>query len=257
MVNSIKGGEKMKPKFKPIYVVLSFLVMISLACGLGSKSGNTGKETPTTKAGITKDLLGEEFRNEIGGFTVKKVNSYSFNEAFGIVNMQEPGADEKVGPTISVIGGLNDYDSTNDQLIQKLKQDSGGYSLAEAKKVNVSGKSGLAVEIDGKENDKAIKGRIVVVMVTPKHQFMIVGVAPAERWSEIIPVFEAVQKSVTFFEINPDAAATALAQTLPTEEATANPPTDTPVTTQKPGGSQLIRQWASSATASSQYGNQD
>ena len=63
-----------------------------------------------------------------------------------------------------------------------------------------------AVSLDTQAQDTAssgtvaVKGRIVVAMITPYRSVGIQGLAPADKWEETRPYFEAVVNSFSFFE---------------------------------------------------------
>jgi hypothetical protein len=243
---------------------LSLLVALSLACSLtgGSGSSKEGKPTATpnqsaAKSGIT---LGEEFRSEGGGFAFKKVPGYKFSETIGILQMLAPGGNLDTGPGIVLMGGLNDVESSNEQILEKLKGDLADTTYGKTQSVVIDGVKGLSVEMDGTYKDQPSMGKVFVAMVTPKQQFTLMAFSPTERWTEIKPLVEAVVSSVTFFEANPAAEATQLeltAESTLAVELTHEPletPTLKPTAKTIANGSQAIRQWASSATASSQYG---
>jgi hypothetical protein len=253
----------MDRKLTPIFIVVSLMVVLSLACSLsGGSSGNKqAKPTATkaqsaTKSGIT---LGEEFRSEGGGFAFKKVPGYEFTETIGILQMLAPDGNLNTGPGIVLMGGLNEVENTNEQILEKLMQDTKETTFAQSKSIVIDGVKGLSVEMSGTYQGDPIKGKMVVVMVSPKQQFTLMAFSPSARWNEIKPVVEAVVSSVTFFEANPEAVAAA---TEPLPEPTLEMPTKVPtkkpaaLPTSKPdtSGSDLIRQWARYAVASSQYG---
>ncbi len=109
------------------------------------------------------------------------------------------------------------------------------------------------MEVKGAYNDLPIVGRMVVVMVTPRQQFTMLAISPAERWQELAPIYEAVLSSVTFFKANPDAAV----ETTPTSEPAVVLPTQPVETIVADTNGKEIRQWAASARASSQYSDKD
>ena len=97
----------------------------------------------------------------------------------------------------------------------------------------MGGVPGLAADVSGTAEGKEMAGRVVFVAVTPTQSFTVLGSAPRERWDdELAPLFDAVMASVSFFE--PSSAFN-----LPGEEEEG----------------EVIRQWATSVTASSEYGN--
>ena len=158
------------------------------------------------------------------------------------------------------LGGLNDTASTNEELLVKLKGGSSSFTFAKEQKIKVAGQDGLVIDVEGKEGSQSIKGRIALVMASPKQQFTLTGIAPTNRWDEIAPIFDAVLASTTFFQADPSALEPAAdtptegpsaAEPAPVETVESSAPTKT--------GPELLplRQWAISAKASSQYGSID
>jgi hypothetical protein len=233
-----------------IWMISLVLVMSTLACGLGSKKSpeNPSAQNKTEKPGEADIQLGEEYISQGGGFSLRKIDGYNFNDVIGIVNMIAPDGSQEVGPGIMVVGGVADKEYTNEEMFGKMETESTAIKTSHKKNIKVDGVSGLMAEMSGKYDDQEIKGKIVVVMVTPTQQFLMIATAPEPRWEELEPLFEAVLRSVEFFAPDPDAMLDTL-DTAGEDTPTAN---DTP---QESGG--LIRQWASFATASTEYGDFD
>ena len=248
----------MKRTGRILWAVL-VLAAVTLACSFGSKpkeADENNSEPAEVQSGGGD--LGEEFRNEAGGFSLRKAPGYNFQEAIGILNMTAPDATPDAGPGLMVVGGMNTEESTNEQLMEKVKADSGGMQVGKAQKIKVDGLEGLSAEISGEYNGQTIAGRMVVVMVTPLQQFTMLGIAPKDRWKgELEPIFKDVLASVEFFEANPEAMgeleipAEPAAPEEPAEPAPTRPAAQEP----RVDSSGLMRQWASSAKASSEFGN--
>lgn len=243
---------------------LGLCFMLSLACsvpGLGTKITSTPASEFTPMAMGDKDntLLGEEYRSDQGGFSLKKAKDYKFDDVIGIVNMTAPDAVKDIGPGIMVIGGLMETTYTNESLYEKLKKETTSLTVSSPKPVTVSGKKGLMADVGGKYNDQPVKGKIVMLMVTPTQQFSMIGTAPENRWNELAPIFEAVLGSAKFFEPkvetvveNPTEQPSiepTVKKTEPTQQVTKQSPTQA-ISTE-------LRQWASSAKASSSYSSPD
>jgi hypothetical protein len=227
-----------------LLIILSIILVFTMACGLFSKGDGEESNSGSDASG---DLLGEEFRSEGGGFSIKKVNDYNFDEVIGIVNMTAPDADMETGPGLMAVGGISDTEMSNEDLLNKMRDDSAGLEVGKAKKIKVAGVNGLQADISGTHNEQEIKGRVAVVMVEPTQQFSLLGLAPVERWKELEPIFKAVLDSVAFFEPDPDALANLEDQSY---DDTESPDADEE--TQE--NAVVLRQWASAAKASSQYG---
>lgn len=237
--------------------VLSILVLVTLSCGFLSRVEPTAEPTevpvptkesqptevpePTKEPEPTKkpepttppvpDVeLGEEIRSEDGGYSFKTVPGYTTEEAFGFTSIEAPDADEDLGPAMMLAGGLGEEDATPEELyddfVSELETD---IKVSPPRKIDVDGKPGVVADVTGTDDGTEMAGRIVMVAVTPKHHFMMMGAAPADRWAdELEPLFDAVLASVRFFK----------------PAGADGPPLG--------GGT---RQWAVSATASSQYGD--
>ena len=209
----------MSKKQKSITILLLVLGMLSLACNLGKK---------------TSSLLGEEYRSEDGGFSLNKVNDYSFEDTFGIVNMTAPEATAETGPGLMAMGGLMEQEMTNDDLLENMKSQASTIEIGKTKKTKVDGVNGLLADLSGDYNDVTIKGKIFLAMVSPNQEFVLMALAPKDQWKEVEPIFDAVLDSVTFFEAAPYSAS-----------ASGNNEVFTPLSNEP----QEIRQWATSATA--------
>lgn len=162
-----------------------------------------------------------------------------------------PNSDPNLGPAIALIGGLNDESTTVEQLFEDFQQevvqgDDVQIELSDVSEITIAVLPGMAADLSGNVEGGAVNGRIVVAMVTPKQQFTMFGAAPSESWDEFATLFDAVLASVSFFEPMVGAVSPPIEEPSPAAEA---PEADTAVTE--------IRQWASSAFASSEYGNPD
>jgi len=176
---------------------------------------------------------GEEYRSEMGGFAFQPIPDYTVEEVFGFASMEAPDADPDTGPALLLIGGENEEGSTTEELYDKFIADlETGIEVSEPDGITVAGLPGLVVDVSGMEGDKEMRGRVVFVAVPPAQSFSMIGMAPRDRWDdEFEPLFEDVLASVSFFEPELD---------LDLEEEIEG---------------DEIRQWASSASASSEYDN--
>ena len=192
--------------------------------------------------------LGEEFRSEEGGYAFIPIPDYDTEEFIGITSMAAPDAHQDYGPIIVFMGGLNEEPTTIDDLMNEFKADAEeeetDIEFFNQKEITIDGVPALSTELKGTYEGEEVSGRMVVALPTPNQQFTMAGMALTDRWqNELAPLFEAVLGTVNFFE--------------PTEvdffgEEDEPPTEDAPTETGK-----LIRQWAMSATASSEYGNPD
>ncbi len=143
--------------------------------------------------------LGDEVRCEPCGFSFKKVPGYEFENDWEVINtMTAPGADEKIGPIILLIGGVPNEGLTLDGLIKAMEDTPLTYS--NQKNIKVNGVNAVSLDADGTIDGMAIKGRSVGALVTPNQIFTITAFAPADKWEDLRPYFEAVLNSVSFFE---------------------------------------------------------
>jgi hypothetical protein len=186
--------------------------------------------------------LGEELRSDYGGFACATIPGYTAEEAFGFVSMEAPDADPEIGPAILLMGSVvedeaGEEEATAQELYDQFLSDiEVGMNVSEPREITVDGRAGLVSDVDGTSEGKEMVGRVVFVAVTPVQRFMALGAAPRERWeSELAPLFDGVVASLSFFE--PD-----LSFDLGEEKVGA-------------GGE--MRQWASTATASSEFDNPD
>jgi hypothetical protein len=238
-----------------IYSICVIVLVVTIACSLFGGSESTVSSTKEDT------YLGEEYRSEGGGFSIRKVKDYSFNDVIGIVNMIAPGGNDKVGPGIMVLGGLTVKGTTNDELMEKINSEGGALKVQKPKAIKVAGVTGSSGNIEGTYEGQEIKGKVVVAMVTDEQQFTLLGFSPAAEWEKLSPIFDAVLASVVFFEPNPEAGLENFSveptesspTTMEENPAEASEPAYV-LPTAKPGE---LRQWAVSARASSQYGNPD
>jgi len=161
---------------------------------------------------LTGVQLGDEFRDEHCGYSFRKIPGYAFDATTGFgPEMTAPGADIHTGPIIMVLCGVFDYPRTNDDLIAELTANTSG-GTPEANPIIYSNQRNIsvggvnAVSLDTQAQDTAsgglvaVKGRNVFAMITPYRSLGIVGLAPADKWEETQPYFEAVVNSFSFFE---------------------------------------------------------
>ena len=185
--------------------------------------------------------LGNEYRSEEGGYSFSTIPDYEVEEFFGMTSMEAPDADPEFGPAMLLVGGINEEAKTVDQLIDEFSQDvtenpDAQVELSEKSALKVAGIDGLSLDITGTVDDQPIAGRIVVALPMPTQQFTMFGFAPTDQWADLSPYFEAVLNSIEFFE--------------PIETEFAFDTEEEPEVDE-------IRQWATSAEASSEWGNPD
>jgi len=244
----------MNRKTAPIFGLL-ILALVTLACSpcglIGGEATptslpeptdtppppptDTPRPTDTPEPTLAPEVeLGEEYRSEEGGYAFHTIPDYTVEEFLGMTNMQETEADPNVGPAIYMMGGADEGDATSEQLYDDFMSDLDvDVEVSDPQEILIDGKSGLMADVSGDEEGQEVAGRVVFIAVSDEQAFTMIGAAPAERWEdEFSALFDAVLASVAFFEpaVEPE----------PTEEANLG---------------EVNIQWASTATASSEYGD--
>lgn len=219
-----------------LMMVVVVLLGASLACG-------KAKETPTPEptavpptatpapTAVPAIELGEQVRNEAGGFAFQVIPDYDLFEEPGFVDLVAPDGDADLGPLISFIGGYAAEGTTAEELMGMIEGDEESeLKMSPPEDLSVGGYSGLMADLSSLYMGEPIEGRVVVVIVDDMQQFVMFGGAPESRWeSELLPYFEAVLETVEFFEAE---------EVFVPDDVTEG---------------EELRQWASSASASSEY----
>jgi len=231
--------------------VLTITAIFTMSCVLTNmvnkdKDGIGGSEDAPSASDAASS--GDTYRSEMGGFEFKPLEGYEISEFYGMVQMIPPGADEMTGPMIMLLGGLNDTEMDNDTLLEKMSEDTPDAEFSKPKNIKVDGIKGYEADLTSTYEGESIEGQIVVMMVTPIQQFVLLGAAPEGEWKSVKKDFEKVLKSVNFFEPDPNAMLDEPAQGV--FEESSLPAVEV-------GSDGMLRQWASSAVASSEYGSQD
>jgi hypothetical protein len=247
-------------KMLPLVFYIFILIFTSASCRLGTflASKATGieslkQEQPQAQTGLSVQL-GDEYRSGTGGFTIRHPEGYELSDMFGIIQLAPPDTDPEIGPMIMVVGGLIEYESTLEEHYQVAKEESGDYEHSKTQIIKVSGLDGLTSEVTGIRNEQTLKGKMVLVMVTPLQMFAMLSTAPEEKWKEVAPVFDAVLNSAVFFEPEPNEWARDDAYEIPMLEDLDENASEAMNIDPETGD---IRQWAISAIAGSQYGNSE
>jgi len=236
----------MKTTTSRIWLVLVILAITTLSCEflLGQGDEEDAAQQPLAEDEVQSTQLGDEYRSVEGGYAFEVVPGYELEEFYGLVSMQTPDADPDVGPSIMLIGGINDESKSSSQLLDDFVSGLGQEGeISNQREVTVDGVPGITVDFEGTPEGKSAMGRAVFVAVTPKQMFSLFVVAPPDLWDEELKsTFEAVLATISFFE--PQVDTTELDESGPVE--VAEPPVQ-----------EVVRQWASSATASSEYSSPD
>ena len=222
-------------------IVLSVVAVFLMACSLGGLLPGGDKESVSS----------DEYRSDAGGYSFKPLAGYELTEEFGISQMLAPGADQENGPMIAMIGGTSEEALDNETLLQRMKDSFTDGELTKPKKVKVDGIAGLDVGIESTSEEDVV-GRMVIVMVEPTQQFVMFGVAPTDDWKAVNKDFDKVLKSIKFFppaqviiEENSDDSGL-IAPPIAEDSVVGQPAADT-------DSNGMLRQWAESAAASSEY----
>ncbi len=244
----------MSTKAWTILRLFLILTIFTLACSSSTPEGETpaGGDTDQPVLTGTEEVktsavqLGSEFRSSEGGYAFNVVPGYTLEEFAGIVSLFAPGADPVTGPQLTLIGGINDERMTADQLLDQFTgelEEEGEVSNQDT--IIVDGIPGIAVDFEATVEGMQALGRAAFFAVTPNQVFSAVGISPPNQMTdEFELIFDALLASVTFFGPEEGIAND--------DEGTSEP---AEVVKEPPG--EPIRQWATSATASSQYSEPD
>jgi len=227
----------MSKKFNPLILMLSVLLIATLACSVGGKKSTS---------------LGDTFQSETGGYSLQKVADYEFEEFWGMTVMKPSDADDEVGPFIMAYGGLMEDVKSVQEILDEMQEETveGDAKYSKPKKTKVGGVEGLLVEYTGKEDGQTLKGKMFVAVPYPQQEFYLTALSPEFRWKELEKMFDSVLKTVSFFEAEePDFNFDDLDwDDWDWEDEDEFKEEDIPATS-----TEIIRQWASWADASSEY----
>lgn len=211
----------MKTKLSNIIVAIIILAIASLACqtilsGVSDEGPPEMETTPEqaeppgeeaaedTPEAETPDVsLGEEYRNQAGGYSFDTIPGYEVENIFGLEGMFAPDDDE-VG--ILFMGALLKRENLTldvlyDFAIEEIDIDLEDIQFANKRSITVDGVSGYSVDLRGTNKGENAAARIVVVLISPEQEFIMIGQAPQDHWdSEFDIYFEAVLATVQFFE---------------------------------------------------------
>ena len=99
---------------------------------------------------VSEITLGEEYRNEIGGFAFQAIPGYTVEESFAGVGIEAPDADPAAGPAIFMMGLPGEEGVTNEQLLAEWRQDlEEGTEMANEREIAIGGVKGLTVDMSG------------------------------------------------------------------------------------------------------------
>jgi hypothetical protein len=232
---------------------LVILLMVTLSCSL-----------PGGILGGSSKYLGEEYRSELGGYTLKKAKDYTLEEGWGMLSMISPEGTDTLGPAMLIIGGASGEGESAQGLMDEMTSNtSSELRVNNVKAYKVNGVSGLIADLDATMEGELAKGRIFVAVPFGNQTFVFMAYAPQDQWRGFENVADAVLKSVQFFEVADEVTYTE-EETVPVEpvepeissggfEGIAGS-SDTSLSAYIPNSqSGELRQWASSAIGSSEY----
>ncbi|MCC7360498.1 MAG: hypothetical protein IT317_13530 [Anaerolineales bacterium] len=183
----------------------------------------TNTPEPTATA-LPEIELGDEQLNDPGGFAFQVVEGYAVDAADGLVNMSAPEADPDTGPTLLLIGGPNTKAHTFDSLFEAYSGSFSDVERTDTEDRAIGEADAQAADYTATVGGKELAGRFAFALTEDEAQlFVLIGAAPAAEWETFERVYEAVLETVRLYE---------------------------PV---RPGT--VLRQWASSAQASSSFGS--
>ncbi len=238
-----------KNNIRNIILVL-VIALLSFACLTSSKTREKLPENNSSSEPVVSDA--EEYIYDEGGFKFTPIPDWEITCAIGIIQMASPDADSDFGPMFLIMAGDNQDEMSTDEAFSKFEESSTGSDVSKPKKVKVGGFQGLQADLTSQQGDIEIKARVITSMLLPTRQFTMMASSPADRWKdEVEPYFEDVVSSIKFIDIVPDAGCPNTGHTSDPDPS-AETMLDEPVTI--PEEVTELRQWASSARASSEYG---
>lgn len=248
-------------------ILIFVIALVSMSCLALSKNrdieqdldGPVGIDAQASAPDEMMDEEGgqvvEDYVYDEGGFKFSPILGWEINCAIGIIQMKAPDADGEYGPVFLIMAGDNDVEMTTDEAFAIFQETSTGAEVGDPEKIKVGGFPGLMAEMTSQQGDMEIKALAVTSMLTSKRQFTMMASSPSDRWEdEIAPYFDDVLDSIKFIDIVPDAG-------CPTGwDASGSQEPDMDDFEEQEGlsidGDGMLRQWANSARASSEYGDE-
>ncbi len=240
-------------------LVAALLVLTLAVAACGGTPAPTATPVPPTKTPVPPTntplpptntpavAMDPEQRSAEGGFAYRPPKGYEVMPFGAMVYISAPGADDTTGPLMIIAGGadaggLVGEGATVQDIMEAITQEMAGSDItaSEPKPIVVAGVPAMNIDISGTEDGVAMTGRIVVAKPTETQSFILIAMSTAEKWPDFSKAVEAVLGTITFF-------APAMATEIP--QATPRP------TQVGGGGMSEVRQWASGAAASSEYGD--
>ena len=245
-------------RFMIIFLLLMMALAMACSCGMLDSVLNKEPDVIVDNASDDNDKLGEEFRSDFGGFSFRKIATYTFEEGFGIMQMTAPGGNPEIGPAIMLTGGLNSEILTIDDAIDNLKNSTPDYEYEKPEEIKVNGENGVSIDFTGVYQGENVQGQIVLVMIGDYQQFICFMLAPTDQWKAEQPLFQSVLDTIQFFEPDPDALNMGEGWEEVDQDVQETQVLPTPETALvESNQATILRQWASAAIASDQYGDNE
>lgn len=167
------------------FIIFSVIQFLTIACAL---------TTSTTRQ------LGSVYFTDEGGYEIQKVNDYTFKEFSGGFEMVRSDSKLAVGPGFLVYGGVIEKERTNEELWNLFTQEKyKSYQFEKPKNRTIDDIHGLIGGFQGQQGNVKVKGKIFVTMVDDNQQFILIGFAPEDEWSNFKSLFNKVLKTIKFY----------------------------------------------------------
>ena len=158
-----------------------------------------------------RNVLGDVQRISGGGFAFQPLSGYKIDLSSESVNMQAENADPAIGPVFLLSGGPllrfvsnkdADLDSTFAQFIDRFESE-GNFEVGARQGYQGTQISGLLADITDPGDDEAsFAGRIFMAHPKADQIFVLVGIAPFERWQTGVEAeFRALLDSITLLDL--------------------------------------------------------
>lgn len=207
-------------KNKSFYIMLSILIIVSLSCNFISGKGISSENKSSSEV-----ELGEVYTSSEGGYSFRSIPGYSLEEQWGITFMVAPDGDDKNGPLISLIGGLNDEPRSSQEIyFSFLDSLNSSFEVLEENTSTFTDAEAYDAHLEGEQDGEFIHVRILISAITPTQQFTLAAIAPADRFEEVAPYFDAVLETVEIFEPQVETDESGPTEPQPTEPPAVGEP---------------------------------
>ncbi len=189
-------------------LIFTILLLTLAGCSLNK---------PADKEKPGKVLMDDVIRSTAGGFDFQPLEGYRADEKAGTAGMFLPGGDEHSGPGMLLSGLVFDQSVSLEQAEEVLRKTYPQYEFGKSRPVHVDKIKGTVIDFTstyhapdgiilsnpGADEGEEIRGRVIVVMVSPTQQFRCIQLAPADQWNKMQPGLDKVLKSVHLFTAQP------------------------------------------------------